>query len=85
MDRFLECCRSRSNVTRAVNSALIVGPALAIINQSPLLWHLLHGQTIPAAGVMRIALTFAVPFLVSLYSSARADEARASDPRLIPE
>jgi hypothetical protein len=55
---------------------LVVGPALAIINQTPLIWRLLHGQIVPPTAMLRISLAFAVPFLVSLYSSAMADVRR---------
>ncbi len=70
MNALLASCRSPMNLRGAANTALVVGPALALINQTPLLWRLLHEQPIPAIGVLGIALTFAVPFLVSLYSSA---------------
>jgi len=56
------------NLRRAANTALVVGPALASINQAPLLWRLTDGQPIPAIGILRITLTFAVPFLVSFNS-----------------
>jgi hypothetical protein len=72
MNALLASCRSPVNLRRAANTALVVGPALALINQTPLLWRVLDGRPIPAIGILRIALTFAVPFLVSLHSSAMA-------------
>ncbi|HVT03122.1 MAG TPA: hypothetical protein VHL58_07050 [Thermoanaerobaculia bacterium] len=66
-----------NNVKRALRTALIVGPILALINQTPLLWRLAHGQSIPLLGLLRIALTFTVPFLVSLFSATMADRSRS--------
>ena len=66
-----------NNVKRALRTALVVGPILALINQTPLLWQMLHGQSVPLLGLLRIALTFAVPFLVSLYSATMADRSRS--------
>jgi|GEM_PF-2535676 len=66
-----------SNVKRALTTACIVGPILAIINQTPLLWQLLQGHSVPLVGLLRISLTFAVPFLVSLYSATMADRKRS--------
>lgn len=65
-----------ANVRRALTTALVVGPILTVINQTPLLARLLQGESVPAAGVVRIVLTFFVPFAVSLYSSTMADRAR---------
>jgi hypothetical protein len=67
---FFQACRSRVNLRRAAKAALVVGPILALINQTPLLWRLLHGEMPPSNAVRRISLTFAVPFVVSLYSSS---------------
>ena len=64
------------NVRRALATAMVVGPLLTVINQTALVARLLHGQGIPAAGAARIALTFVVPFAVSLYSSTMADRKR---------
>lgn len=66
-----------NNVKRALKTALFVGPILAIINQTPLLWQLAHGVPVPLIGILRIVLTFAVPFLVSLFSSTMADRKRS--------
>jgi hypothetical protein len=65
-----------ANVRRALTTAFVVGPVLTVINQTPLLARLLHGEGVPAAGAVRIALTFVVPFAVSLYSSTMADRKR---------
>ncbi len=70
---FFSACRSAANLVRAVRTALVVGPLLVLINQTQLVWRLLHGEMPPAIAILRIGLTFAVPLLVSLYSSAMAD------------
>lgn len=68
---------NRANLTRALRTALLVGPILTLINQTSVVRGLLEGRG-PALSVwMRIALTFAVPLLVSLFSSALADRSRA--------
>lgn len=74
---FLRGCRSSRNLTRAGKTALIVGPLLVLINQTQLIARLVHGEVLPAIAAVRICLTLAVPFLVSLYSSAMADSAAA--------
>jgi hypothetical protein len=48
-----------------------------LINQTQLIARLVHGEVLPAIAAVRICLTLAVPFLVSLYSSAMADSAAA--------
>ncbi len=65
-----------ANVRRAVTMAFVIGPILTLINQTPALAALAQGQGIAGATVARIALTFVVPFAVSLYSSTMADRAR---------
>lgn len=65
-----------TNVRRAVKVALIVGPVLTLINQTPALVTLLEGRGIALTTVGRIVLTFVVPFVVSFYSSTMADRAR---------
>lgn len=52
---------------RATRVALVVGTVLVAINQGPAL---LGGRVNPALAV-RVALTYAVPFLVSLYTAWR--------------
>lgn len=73
MNRFLSRCRAPANLRRALITAMIVGPLLTAINQTAVLPLLLSGQTIPGVAVLRILLTFAVPFVVSLTSAALAD------------
>jgi hypothetical protein len=73
---FLQACQSRPSLHRAAKTALVVGPILALINQTSLFWRLLHGEMLAPIAVVRISLTFAVPFLVSLYSSAMSDVRR---------
>jgi cation transporter-like permease len=67
---------TRANLVRAVKMAFVIGPVLTLINQTWIVERLLSGQTIPAVALLRVALTFAVPFAVSLYSSTMADRAR---------
>jgi len=70
---FLRACCFARNVKRAGKTAVVVGPLLTLINQPDLVWRFLHGDMPPLIPGLRIGLTFAVPFLVSLYSSAMAD------------
>lgn len=58
----------RSVVRRALVSALVVGAALTAINHGP---ELLRGD-VDAGMTVRVALTFVVPFVVSLVASATA-------------
>lgn len=67
---------SRRNVVRALKTAVVVGPILTMINQTPALTRLVEGEGIPPIAVLRIVLTFVVPFVVSLWSSVMADRAR---------
>ena len=69
-------CASPQNLRRAFRTALIVGPILTLINQTDAIASLLSLETVPGATLFRIGLTFLVPFLVSLFSSALADKAR---------
>jgi hypothetical protein len=71
-------CGSARNLRRALRTALIVGPILTLINQTSILGDLLALRPVPGPVLARIALTFLVPFLVSLFSSAAADRARHS-------
>ncbi len=73
---FLALVFSPSNVKRSIKTALVVGPMLALINQTGLLWRLAEGEILPVIALLRISLTFLVPFGVALYSSAMADRAR---------
>lgn len=62
----------------AVRVALVMGTVLVAINQGPALF---GGRVSPALAV-RVALTYAVPFLVSLYAAWRAmGEQRAAQAR----
>jgi hypothetical protein len=76
--RFWAACRSRSNVRRALMTSAIVGPVLCAINQTALLWRLLHGDPLPPIAVLRVVLTFLVPFLVALISASLADARRSA-------
>ncbi len=69
-------CGSTQNLRRAVRTALIVGPILTLINQTDAVSNILSLEAPPSATLFRIGLTFVVPFLVSLLSSALADKAR---------
>ena len=73
---FATACRSRANLRRALITAVVVGPLLSAINQTHLVFRLLHGESIPTVAALRIALTFLVPFFVSLVSAALADARR---------
>jgi hypothetical protein len=67
----------RETAGRAVKVALVVGPILTMINH----YDLLLTAAITPKLVFKILLTFAVPYAVSSYSSARAymeDDRRAS-------
>ncbi|MCM2314707.1 MAG: hypothetical protein NDJ92_06095 [Thermoanaerobaculia bacterium] len=75
---FLRHCRSPRNLPRAATTSAIVGPLLTIINQTAIVASFVALERVPAAALVRIALTFAVPFGVSLVSSALADRARDS-------
>lgn len=72
----------RSNVVRALKTSLIVGPLLTLINQTPVLAQLLRGEDVQPIVFVRIALTFVVPFAVSLVSAALADRARSASTTL---
>lgn len=70
----------RSNLARALKTSLIVGPILTLINQTPALARILGRENVEGIVFLRIALTFFVPFAVSLVSSALADRARSTAP-----
>lgn len=78
MTSLLSRCRAPENLRRAVVTAMIVGPVLTAINQTSVVGRLLSGHPISSLSALRIALTFAVPFIVSLTSSALADSRRPS-------
>jgi len=58
--------------------AFLIGPILTAINQTWILSLLLAGRPIPLIALGRVALTFVVPFVVSLYSSTMAERARTT-------
>ena len=68
MQTFLHHWFRRETVLRAVKIAAVVGPILTIINQGDVL---LSGQYSPRV-LLKICLTFLVPYSVSSFSSARA-------------
>ncbi len=59
------------NITRAIWVALIVGSLLNLINSYDILWD----QGLTTKNLVRIWLTYIIPFFVSLYSSANASKA----------
>lgn len=65
---FLAIATSRSVVLRAARIAAVVGLVLAIINHADTV---LAGQT-SATTLLKIAITFLVPYCVSTYSSVGA-------------
>ena len=67
-DSFLAIASDPSVVRRATKITLIVGVILVLINHG----HLLIAGDVDAGTMMRIALTFLVPYSVSTYSSVQA-------------
>ena len=67
-DSFLAVATDPSVVRRAAKIALIVGVILAVINHGN---RLIAGE-VDAGTLVRIALTFLVPYSVSTYSSVQA-------------
>jgi hypothetical protein len=66
---------------RAVRIALLVGTCLAIINQGDAVAAaILHGIRPGGAVLWKIPLTYAVPFLVSWYSSIAAAKSCQAGP-----
>ena len=74
----MAACGKRANLRRAAVTAFIVGPILTLINQWNAVVMLAGGQTPPRIALLQIALTFAVPFCVSLSSSALSDVGRTA-------
>ena len=72
MTNWLACAASGPIVRRAATSALIVGPILIVINHSDAI----TSGHISGVRLLRIALTFIVPYLVSTVSSVLAVRAR---------
>lgn len=77
--RFLFHWFRRETVVRALKVAAVVGPILTAINQYDVLLSLDFSPRL----LLKIALTFLVPYSVSSFSSARAymeSEAQATHP-----
>lgn len=72
--RFVHYWFLRATVLRATKVACVVGPILTMINQYDVL---LHGE-FSLRLFLKILLTFAVPYSVSSFSSARAYMERES-------
>ena len=66
MEQFIKCCCVKQNWTRAVVMALVVGTILAMINHFDMF---VYGEY-RFRRVIQIVVTYLVPFMVSLYSSA---------------
>lgn len=66
--RFIHYWFLRETVRRALKVAFIVGPVLTVINQHDVLF---RGE-LSLHLVLKILLTFVVPYSVSSFSSARA-------------
>jgi hypothetical protein len=60
--------RTRVHLTSAFRVAIIIGTVLNVINN----WEAVLTNTWSSAAWIKIPLTYAVPFLVSLYSSKKA-------------
>jgi len=75
-ERWIAIATSRSVVRRATVVALIVGSMLVAINHGDAI---LRGD-LNVARLLRIALTVAVPYCVSTYSSVSALRASARQP-----
>jgi|SoiMethySBSTD1v2_1073268.scaffolds.fasta_scaffold85918_2 hypothetical protein len=69
MKKFLYYWFQRRTVLRAVKVAAIVGPLLTVINQYDTL---LNGDYSPRV-ILKIVLTFLVPYCVSSFSSAKVE------------
>jgi hypothetical protein len=75
---FREGLAERTNLRRAAITACVVGPILTAINQTPVLSALSRGEPVASIAFVRIALTFVVPFVVSLTSAAMSGAGRTS-------
>lgn len=68
-------CLNRQTVLRAIRVSLVVGPILGFINH----FDILLGGDVTPVRLVKISLTFLVPFSVSAYSTVSAlmaDQAR---------
>ena len=66
---FLRCSVKRSTVLRAFGVAAVITPVLIVVNQ----WDRIASGAVDGRFLIKVALTFCVPYLVSTYSSARAE------------
>ena len=66
---FLRCSVKRSTVLRATGVALVITPILIAVNQ----WERIAAGAFDARFFGKVVMTFCVPYLVSTYSSARAE------------
>jgi hypothetical protein len=73
-DSFISIATSKQVVSRAARIALIVGSILAIINHGDALIH----WDLDTEKLIKILLTYLVPYCVSSYSSVRAIQAQKS-------
>ena len=64
--KLLQCALTKPVIINALKVALVVGSCLNAINQGPQLW---QGEGIEWN---KVALNYAVPYLVASYSAARA-------------
>lgn len=78
---FFACFFAGSTVNRAIKVAFVVGPILGFINH----FDLLLGANLTSMRVVKIAVTFLVPFCVSAYSSATTmiGQGEPSTPHLV--
>ena len=65
---FLALCARPDVVRRAMRVALLVGTILAAINHGDILF----GGPITAGRLVRIGLTYCVPYIVATYASVQA-------------
>ena len=56
---------------RAIRTSLVVGSILALINHGDNIW----ASTLSSGAMLKILLTYAVPYCVALYASVRAMKA----------
>ena len=66
---FVRCALKRSTVLRALGVAAVITPILVGVNQ----WDRMASGALDVRFLVKVALTFCVPYLVSTYSSARAE------------
>lgn len=72
---------ARSTVRRALGSALVVGPILIAINHADAL---VHGE-VSGGRILKMLLTFAVPYAVSTFSTVQAELGhRGGDENALP-